>query len=39
MRTDECFKNRLLRKDRPDPLKAKKGMEMADIKYERANEL
>ena len=39
MRLDDCFSKRLLRKDKPDILKTKKALEMADQKKERAMEL
>jgi uncharacterized protein (UPF0332 family) len=39
MRSDECFQKRLLRRDRPDPLKVAKALEMAEAKKERAVEL
>jgi len=39
MRLDDCFKKRLLRTDKPDILKSKKALEMANLKIERAGEL
>lgn len=39
MRLDECFKKRLLREDKPDILKSKKALEMAELKMARAKEL
>jgi len=39
MRVNDCFKKRLLRKDKPDMLKLKKALEMAEAKRERALEL
>ena len=39
MRTDDCFKKRLLRIIKPDKLKSTKALEMAEIKKERALEL
>ena len=39
MRTDDCFKKRLLRRTIPDPLKVTKALEMAEVKKERAFEL
>ena len=39
MRLDDCFKRRLLRKGKPDILKYKKALEMANLKIERAKEL
>jgi len=39
MRVNDCFKKRLLRKDKPDMLKVKKALEMAEQKRERALEL
>ena len=39
MRTSDCFKKRLLRKTKPDKLKMKKALEMAELKRERAEDL
>jgi uncharacterized protein (UPF0332 family) len=39
MKADECFQKRLLRRDKPDPLKTAKALEMAEIKRGRALEL
>ena len=39
MRTNDCFKKRLLRKGKPDFLKASKALEMSEIKLERAQDL
>lgn len=39
MRTVDCFKKRLLRKNKPDNLKVKKALEMAEIKRQRAEDL
>lgn len=39
MRVDDCFKKRLLRRDKPDILKVKKALEVAEQKRERATEL
>ncbi len=39
MRADDCFKKRLLRRTKPDPLKVTKALEMAGLKKERALEL
>ena len=39
MKTEDCFKKRLLRKTKPDLLKMQKALEMAEIKRERAEEL
>jgi uncharacterized protein (UPF0332 family) len=39
MRSDDCFKKRLLRRTKPDPLKVTKALEMAKLKEERAQEL
>jgi len=39
MRTYDCFKKRLLRRIKPDPLKVKKALEMAKLKKQRAQEL
>ena len=39
MRLDDCFKKRLLRRTKPDLLKSKKALEMANLKIERSAEL
>ncbi|RLI58954.1 MAG: HEPN domain-containing protein [Candidatus Asgardarchaeum californiense] len=39
MRASDCFKKRLLRKGKPDLLKASKALEMSDHKRKRAEEL
>ena len=39
MRADDCFKKRLLRRTKPDPLKVPKALEMSTVKKERALEL
>ena len=39
MRASDCFKKRLLRKGKPDLLKASKALEMSEYKRERAEEL
>ena len=39
MKANECFQKRLLRRDKPDPLKVGKALEMAGVKRERALEL
>jgi len=39
MRADDCFKKRLLRRTKPDPLKVTKALEMAELKNERARDL
>jgi uncharacterized protein (UPF0332 family) len=39
MRADECFKKRLLRRLKPDPLKVTKALEMAELKKQRASDL
>ena len=39
MRTSDCFKKRLLRKTKPDKLKMKKALEMAELKRDRAEDL
>ena len=39
MRVNDCFKKRLLRKDKPDMLKVEKALEMAEQKKERSLEL
>jgi len=39
MRVNDCFEKRLLRKDKPDMLKVKMALEMAEQKRERALEL
>ena len=39
MRVSDCFKKRLLRRTKPDKLKMKKALEMAEVKRERAKEL
>ena len=39
MRTDDCFKKRLLRRTKPDELKVTKALEMAEVKKERAFKL
>ena len=39
MRTSDFFKKRLLRKGKPDLLKASKALEMSEIKLERAQNL
>ena len=39
MRTSDCFEKRLLRKTKPDKLKMKKALEMAELKRERAGNL
>lgn len=39
MRVDECFRKRLLRRTKSDPLKVTKALEMAEVKKERAQDL
>ena len=39
MKADDCFKKRLLRRTKPDPLKVIKALEMSSVKKERALEL
>jgi len=39
MRSSDCFKKRLLRKTKPDKMKMKKALEMAELKLERSQEL
>jgi len=36
MNLDECFKRRLLRKDKPDPQRAHRSIEVAEAKLEQA---
>jgi hypothetical protein len=39
MKASECFQKRLLRRTKPDPLKVRKALEMAELKRQRAQDL